>query len=232
VPTEECVIHHANHLELKDFPRTAKILYEEHSYDCGAVKVVLPIEMLTNDQLLSPTVLGVAKPLLQTYEKKTEGVYNCANITMTKPVSMPNFMTRNVKPSLKKSGASTYNDEKRPFWNSSYKQYEKFFKTKQFSEYVVDYNGTLFADPDHPWLVALFFLVQFNFTYICIFFSRFQLTQSSFLNLIFIGVWPSYVPLSPPISTTLKLAFSVSTAARLLLALPKVTPESMSKTSI
>lgn len=80
MPNEECVTHRATELEFKDFPKMADTLYEEYSYNCGALKVIPPIEMLTNDQLLSETLLGVAKPLLQTYEKQAEGVCKCANI--------------------------------------------------------------------------------------------------------------------------------------------------------
>jgi len=53
VPNEGCVTHRATELEFKDFPKMADTLYEEYSYNCGALKVIPPIEMLTNDQLLS-----------------------------------------------------------------------------------------------------------------------------------------------------------------------------------
>lgn len=147
MPNENCVTHRATELEFKDFPKTAVTLYDEYSYNCGAVKVIPPMKMLTNDELLSETLLGAAHPLHETYEKKTEGVYKCDNVIKTTPVNMPNFVTRNVKPSMKKSGGCTYNDQERPFWNSAHKLYEKtLFFSPPFKKIV---NSLLLLGEDH-----------------------------------------------------------------------------------
>ncbi|EFX81247.1 hypothetical protein DAPPUDRAFT_102682 [Daphnia pulex] len=88
---------------------------------------------------------------LHAYEKKAEGVYKCLKLEKKTPVTMQNFTARNVKASLAKSGFCTYNND-HTFWDSMLRLYEDVLESKQFSEYVVDVNGTLFADFKHPWV--------------------------------------------------------------------------------
>jgi hypothetical protein len=114
------------------------------------VKVIPPQEQLSNYNPVSYDLLEGSTPLLQAYEKKAEGVYKCLKLEKKTPVTMQNFTARNVKASLAKSGFCTYNND-HTFWDSMLRLYEDVLESKQFSEYVVDVNGTLFADFKHPW---------------------------------------------------------------------------------
>lgn len=70
MPNEDVVSCYATDLQFKDFTKFAHELQEQYSYNCGAVKVIPPQEMLSNHHVLSNNLLGNATPLLQAYEKK------------------------------------------------------------------------------------------------------------------------------------------------------------------
>lgn len=150
MPNEDIVICRPTEAEFKKFQNFVHEVYVTNSYNCGAVKVIPPQEQLSNYNPVSHDLLEGSTPLLQAYEKKAEGVYKCLNLEKKTPVTMPNFTARNVKASLAKSGFCTYNND-HTFCDSMLRLYEDVLESKQFSEYVVDVNGTLFPDLKHPW---------------------------------------------------------------------------------
>ena len=97
------------------------------------------------EAVLDPKVL----PLKQQYSKKSEGVYISRSVTAS-AVSLKQFVGRNAKLSLEKTGFAIY-DDKHPFWGKMYPLFDEVWQEGRFSEYVVDKNASLLADTKHPW---------------------------------------------------------------------------------
>jgi hypothetical protein len=80
-----------------------------------------------------------------------EGVYRDTNLNV-KSTPLTTFIAKGVKPSLSKICFGLFDDEKR-CWAGMFTLFDDMLQEGRFSEYVIDKNGTLFVDAEHPWWV-------------------------------------------------------------------------------
>jgi hypothetical protein len=91
----------------------------------------------------------IIAPYEQHYTKTSEGVYLDIGKWIT-PEKVNQFVGRNTKTSLDKTGFARYDDDNF-FLKDMFKKFEDNLNEGYFSEYIVDKNAILFSDAEHPW---------------------------------------------------------------------------------
>ncbi|EFX66992.1 hypothetical protein DAPPUDRAFT_331487 [Daphnia pulex] len=112
--------------EFQDFTTFVNQGYDDHSHHCGAMR----------------------------YTKTSEGVYLDIGKRIT-PVKVNQFVGRNTKTSLDKTGFARYDDDNF-FLKDMFAKFEDNLNEGYFSQYIVDKNATLFSDAEHPCSLLMF----------------------------------------------------------------------------